>query len=174
MLCNRYVFRYEEEYRINEEGKVVGNHVHYNRRRWLQTREGRKVRLMTTRYAWSWDYRNATGPNGGKALSEHPKNAYYLDGRFYKIEKQHVDEHEWAYVIASLSGEMWDVHPTQSSFEGIPVVRIRCMDGYPVTITMDGEEMEMTADWWPMAEEMLGIVKKPKMKSGPKGPWKNR
>ena len=171
-MCKRFVYRYEEEYYLDENGKVKGNHIHYNRRRWLQTKSGEKIHPMTTRYAWGMDLRNATGPRGGKALSEHPKNVYYLDGRFYKSEKVHVNEYEWAYVITPLDGEMWDVHSTQSGFEGIPVVRIRCEDGWPVSITMEGEEMPMTSDYWPMAEEMLGIMKKPRMKSGPKGPRK--
>lgn len=163
-----YVYRYEEGFGTDERGRITGNHIHYNRRRWCLTADGERVHAMTTRYSWKTSYRNATGPNGGRAKSEHPRWVYYLGGRFYRNERVQLLPNQWANVIVPLDGTMWDVHPQQSRFEGIPAARITCEDGWPVSVTLDGESHEMSTDVWPACEELLCIMRKPKAKPGPK------
>lgn len=163
-----FVYRYEEGFGLDERGRIKGNHVHYNRRRWCETADGQRVHAMTTRYCWEMAKRNATGPMGGRALEEHPRWVYYLEGRFYRSKRLKVSETQWANVIVPLDGTMWDVHPRQSEFEGVPVARITCDDGWPVRVFIDGEEHEMDASMWPMCEELLCIMRKRRAKPGPK------
>lgn len=163
-----YVYRYQEGFGTDERGRITGNHIHYNRRRWCMTPEGVKVHAMTTRYAWKMARRNATGPRGGRALEEHPRWVYYLEGRFYRSERVQTRPNEWSNVIVPLEGRMWDIHPQQSAFEGIPSAAITCEDGWPVRVELDGTTYDMDESMWPMCEELLGIMVKPKAKCGRK------
>ena len=121
---------------------------------------GKKV--MTTRYTYEialskhWpDRSECTGPRGGKAVREFARYVWYADGMFYAVKRKCTGEDRFGNELVPLSGVIWDCHKAQTEAQGIPVVEITLKDGRPVSVLMDGDNIEVTDENWPIAEELL-------------------
>lgn len=100
--------------------------------------DGTEVRALTTRYSYAEGrFVRNDGPRGGKRVHTFPRQAYYLDGRFYRISRAPLDSEgrEWTAFLAPISGTIVDVYPLQSAQEGIPDVAIVCRDGFPMSVS---------------------------------------
>ncbi len=145
----RYVYRYGCE----------GNPVPRYRKKYMDI-DG--LHLMLTRYTHEvsmtnhWpDGTRVTGPRGGRAVREFARYVWYSGGRFYRIVRSNVSENEFVNVAEPIDGLIWDCHVDQSVAQRVPVARIQCVDGQPVSVTLDGEAYEMDDTMWPMCEEIL-------------------
>ena len=99
--------------------------------------DGTEVRALTTRYSFAEGrFVRNDGPHGGKRVHTFPRQAYYCDGRFWRISRTPLDSEgrEWKAFLAPISGTIVDVYPIQSAQEGIPAVDIKCRDGFPVEV----------------------------------------
>ena len=124
--------------------------------------EVQNTKVMTTRYPYEialskhWpDRSECTGPRGGKAVREFARYVWYADGMFYAVKRKCTGEDRFGNELVPLSGVIWDCHKAQTEAQGIPVVEITLKDGHPVSVLMDGDNIEVTDDNWPIAEELL-------------------
>lgn len=134
---------------------------YYARHRAYQMPDGSTLDALTTRYTFAMFYKPAKGPRGGKARKECARSIYYARGKFWRACNVKGDDGAYYNSVAPFSGTMWDVHAAQSEEQGVPVVRITCVDGNPVTIEMDGEKFD-AADEWETFEAVLQLDKKPR------------
>ena len=129
---------------------------YYKRRRELQNESlDGTTSAVVTRYAWGEGKRIVKGPRGGKLYQRFYRQAYYNDGRFYKISKVNTGKGLWPRVFVPLDGRIWDCHPLQSEEQGIPAVAIDLKMGYPVAVTIDGERCQLNEE---SAETMLAVL----------------
>lgn len=138
------------------------------------------VSALTTRYYHEIASRPCLGPRGGKNHSQlFYRDAYYYDGRFWKIVNQEVADYTdcWDYLeldcdsrdidsrvytnaLYPITGAIHDKVPLQSMEKGIPVVCITCEDGYPVSVR-EGQNVIWDGDSpWIDIAHILGLDKK--------------
>lgn len=142
-----------------------GNRQSFRYRK-MQTLDGVEVRALATRYSYAEGrFIRNDGPHGGKRLHTFPRQAYYLDGRFFRISRAPREDGSWAVWLAPLTGNLIDVYPCQSEDEGIPCVSISVRDGYPVSMSGD---MSWSADFGHFADGIapwLKLDRKPRKRT---------
>lgn len=151
---------------------------HYNRFRSIFNAEMQETEVLTTRYTYEAALRKSHIEQGqdlaGKAIDIHVYDRFfrmvYFDqasGRFFRAEKvadgdirDKSQKVNWQTVLAPIDGPIWDCHESQSESEGLPVVTIQCIDGYPMQATTDnGPIWDCMQDVSDLAH-MLGLDKK--------------
>lgn len=133
---------------------------YYARRRAYTLASGEVADTLTTRYTWQKAMRPCEGPRGGKAYAPFYRNVYYYDGRFYRACNLEVKPGEYVNSIAPITGTISEIptsNRTTKKNAPVPVASIRCEDGAPVSVTIDGEVYQVHAYDWPMMAEMLGL-----------------
>lgn len=114
------------------------------------------LRVMVTRYTYGYGWRSGRGPRGGKVKNQFARYTYYEGGVFYSLNRVRSGEDgSYTNLLSPINGIIWDCHELQSMDTGIPVVRMTLRDGRCVSVTMDGEEMAIGPNEWPMLEELL-------------------
>lgn len=124
---------------------------HYNRfRSILDLETNQDLEVLTTRYAHAIGHRPSHVEKHEK-YDLHVYDAFYrmvyfdqASSRFFKAEKWTADDladqsikANWDTVLKPIDGPIWDCHESQSESEGLPVVTIQCIDGYPMQATTD-------------------------------------
>jgi len=116
--------------------------------------------FLITRYTFGFKPRPAEGPRGGKAKRMVKYNVFYRQGVFYRSWKvKPTEDSKWLNSYKPLEGFIFDAHPATSEKQGVPVVKIECIEGIPVSVkTEDGTEV-WAWGYNPMSEleEMLHI-----------------
>lgn len=143
------------------------------------------VSALTTRYYSGIGTRPCLGPRGGKNHSQcFYRYTYYWDGRFWEHEnvladdysdvlmddyerfdydynqERHINHCVFVNALTPYTGTLYDKVPLQSMEKGIPVVCIKCENGYPVSVRK-GQDVIWDGDspWSDMAH-LLGLDKK--------------
>ena len=131
-----------------------------NRHRTYTMPDGSQLTAHITRYTYGYFYKPAQGPRGGKAKKQCARSVYYKAGVFYRAKNVQLTEGgKWVNSLAPIEGNIWDAHPHTSEKQGVPVVKIECIEGIPVSVkTEDGTEV-WAWGYNPMSEleEMLHI-----------------
>ena len=114
-----------------------------NRHRTYTMPDRSQLTAHITRYTYGYFYKPAQGPRGGKAKKQCARSVYYKAGVFYRAKNiQLVEGGKWVNSLAQIEGNIWDAHPHSSEKQGVPVVKIECIEGIPVSVkTEDGTEV---------------------------------
>ena len=149
----RYTYAYERK-------------PYYARHRSYVMPDGSILETLTTRYTFGKQaMRNTTGPRGGKAYKPYYHCVYYANGCFYRAANLEIAPGEWINTLEPISGLLYEI-PTSNrdskANANIPVASIHCENGTPRSIVIDGDEMPLTSNAWPMCEELLGLDHKPR------------
>lgn len=139
----RKVNRYREKIRPAEVKR------HYNRFRTItdsETMQGLEV--LTTRYAWDIGRRPSHVEMQGKnevhyydeffrmVYFDQASKRFYLTTKYTDGDPTNQDEKvNWDTILVPIDGTIWDCHEAQSEAEGLPVVKIECVNGYPMQAT---------------------------------------
>ena len=116
--------------------------------------------FLITRYTYQMFTKPCKGPRNGKARKTCARSVFYRQGMFYVAQNvKPSEDSKWLNSYKVFDGVMWDAHPATSEKQGVPVVKIECIEGIPVSVkTEDGTEV-WAWGYNPMSEleEMLHI-----------------
>jgi len=148
--------------RLNDENYSEPTHI--GKHRWLTIFCGDRVHALTTCFTDCVTYREVVDDDGNEALAEFARNVYYThDGRFWVIKTFENPDRVGNYgELVPVDGEIWTEFPKYRAKRGIPDARIKCVEGVPASIEMDGEAFDIDAANWPMIEAFLQLNRMPR------------
>lgn len=131
----------------------------YSRRhRTYEMQDGNQITTLVTRYSWGYFYKPATGPKGGKARKQCARSIYYKAGTFYRACNYQREDGSYYNSIKPYEGWLFDTHPNTSRKQGVPVVMIETVEGVPVTVKDEADNVIWQwGDSLAELEDMLGI-----------------
>lgn len=156
-MCKDLVVRIGE---VGNPEKRTGNPVRFGGRRYLNTwytysvfRSWCPPEMMEKLYSARVCTRRRK-----RALYERVRSVYYRDGMFYRSKSNKNEQRTGdIFLIEPIDGEIWTCKPVYQGKNGLPDARITCVEGHPVSVTVDGESFDVTADNWQMIASFLGL-----------------
>lgn len=98
-------------------------------------------------------------------LYERVRYVYYKDGVFYRAASNKNERREGScYNMFPFDGTLEPCYPKWCEAHGVPKATIRCTEGHPTSVELDGEVFEVTDESWPAMEAFLLLD----------GSWKKR
>lgn len=131
----------------------------YSRRhRTYEMPDGSEITTLITRYTYQYFYKPATGPKGGKARKQCARSIYYKAGVFYRACNVKREDGTYYNSLKPYEGWLWDCHAKTSRRQGVPVVMIETVEGVPVTVKDESDDVIWQfGDDLAALENMLGI-----------------
>lgn len=131
----------------------------YSRRhRTYEMPDGSEITTLITRYTYQYFYKPAIGPKGGKARKQCARSIYYKAGVFYRACNVKREDGTYYNSLKPYEGWLWDCHARTSHRQGVPVVMIETVEGVPVTVKDESDDVIWQfGDDLAALENMLGI-----------------